>query len=73
MPEQFKFPFKEKEDKEKAASEVFKGRMPKPEEDEKLTIAEGGKPTSEEKNKQAAKKAHDEFWNRIKDSEQRDN
>ena len=73
MKEQLKFPFKKEEDEEKAASEVFKGRMPKPEEDEELTIAEGGKPTSEEKNKQAAKQAFDIIFDRKNDKDKSEN
>ncbi len=74
MPEQFKFPFKKKEEEEKAASEVFKGRMPTIEEDKELTTKEGGRLTSEEKNQQAAKEALDKILERGKeDKEKREN
>lgn len=59
--EQFKFPFKEKEDFEKVAGKVFKGRMPTLEEEEELTKQEGGKLTSEQKIKEAKEKAYQEL------------
>ena len=57
MNEQYKLPFKKEEDEEKMIGKTFKGRMSTPEKDEELTKLEGGKPTSEEKNRQAAQQA----------------
>ena len=74
MNEQFKFPFKKKEDEEKAIGKTFEGEIPTPEDDEELTKAEGGKPTSSEKIRKAAEKASDEVLGRQKgDKEKREN
>ena len=59
MNEQLKFPFKKQEELEEAEGKMLKGKIPTKEDDEQLTIAEGGKTTSQEKNRQAAKKAFD--------------
>jgi len=73
MNEQFKFPFKKREEAEEAEEEVFKGKMPTIEDDEALTIAEGGRLTSEEKNRQAAKKAIDTVLGRKEEKDKDEN
>jgi len=73
MNEQFKFPFKKREEAEEAEEEVFKGKMPTIEDDEALTIVEGGRLTSEEKNRQAAKKAIDTVLGRKEEKDKDEN
>jgi len=73
MNEQFKFPFKKREEAEEAEEKVFKGKMPTIEDDEALTIAEGGRLTSEEKNRQAAKKAIDTVLGRKEEKDKDEN
>lgn len=63
MSKQFEFPFSKEEEKfKKVVNKNFKGKMPTIEEDEELTILEGGKPTSEEKIRQAKEKAMRDIW-----------
>jgi len=52
---------------------VFKGKMPTIEDDEALTIAEGGRLTSEEKNRQAAKKAINTVLGRKEEKDKDEN
>lgn len=69
MNEQFKFPFKKQEELEEAEGKMFEGEIPTIEDDEALTIAEGGKPTSQEKNRQAAKKVFDTVLGRREEKD----
>jgi hypothetical protein len=70
MNEQLGFPFKKEIEKEKIVK-IPRGKMPTPEEDEELTMREGGKLTSEEKNQEAGEKASKEFWSRVEEFEER--
>ncbi len=72
--EQFNFPFKEEAIPEEISLKMHKGRMPTIEEDEELTIIEGGRPVSKEGEKKAAEKALDEVLgkDRKKSGENKD-
>jgi hypothetical protein len=65
MSEQLKFPFKKQEETEEAHAKIFRGRRPTLEDDEELTISEGGRPTSEKKIREAKEKAVKEFLERM--------
>ncbi len=73
MNEQLKFPFKKQEELEEVEGKTFKGEIPTKEDDEALTIAEGGKPTSQERNRQAAKKAFDTVLGRKEEKDRGEN